>query len=1024
MRPIRLVIDGLACFRDRQEIDFSALDLFAISGPTGAGKSTILDAIVLALYGNVPRVDTGDRAQMIAASRDRASVVLEFAAGPDRYRIARTLKRRGASAVGLERIEASGGAVSLGDQVRIVDSKIEEILGLDVEAFKQAVVLPQGEFAAFLQAVPGDRRRMLQSLLRLEVYERMRAQALRVATDRKNAIDTTTGLLDHEYAGVSAEALAGLEVRVAGSGRQLEALRQQRTDAESTLTVVRARHEKSRVLDKAEAAIRSLEARADEMARAGEALARARRAAETLPTIGEAERAAKEAETARVKAAKSAAENQAARVAADAKAAALRDAEAAMAAVPQLRERIETLNRMVGRLPELKRLEGEIARQAKAIAALVAEGTRLGRAIEDATATQKAERAALARAAADASASGYDAAEESLLSGLRGRASALSADRRSLAEATSRLDRDRAALEAARSQAKSLGDAARKSREAADVARRESEAAEARLHAAHRMDAANGLRHSLVAGEACPVCEQTVARPPAAALTPEVEAAARERAVTKERFDSAEAAARQAETAHTRAEAAFAAANAALETGEQGALGLARRIEAQAAALLDALGDRRPESALIVEAWIEERATRLAAARDAHTRAQDERRRAEHAIELAKAAEATSVAALAEKDASRIALESELRSTREQLASLRAEITAVVESGDPATEVARIQASVTSLEATRKRAAEEAAPAGLRLSAAAETERLHAEAAKAAAAAAVERLRIRDAKLSEAGFANPAEATAARLEPSVMKAREDAIDAWERDRHATQARIAELKNDLGEGRVSDAELQAAVRRCDETTAKADAATRQSAELEASAIRMKERLERSIAMRTRLLADEAEHRVYDRLATDLKGDRFQAYVLEEAFSELVQGASTRLLSLTGERYSLLFRDDQILVVDNDNAGETRISDTLSGGETFLASLSLALELSAQVQRAAGAVNLDSLFIDEGFGTLDPETLALVAETIQGLQAGGRMVGIITHIPELRDEFAQQILVTKHEGFSTVAVRAGT
>ena len=164
----------------------------------------------------------------------------------------------------------------------------------------------------------------------------------------------------------------------------------------------------------------------------------------------------------------------------------------------------------------------------------------------------------------------------------------------------------------------------------------------------------------------------------------------------------------------------------------------------------------------------------------------------------------------------------------------------------------------------------------------------------------------------------------------------------------------------------------------------------------------------------------------RTRQDLNGypdDQFQAYVLEEAFSELVQGASTRLLSLTGERYSLLFSDDQILVVDNDNAGETRISDTLSGGETFLASLSLALELSAQVQRAAGAVNLDSLFIDEGFGTLDPETLALVAETIQGLQAGGRMVGIITHIPELRDEFGQQILVTKHEGFSTVEVRAG-
>jgi exonuclease SbcC len=175
------------------------------------------------------------------------------------------------------------------------------------------------------------------------------------------------------------------------------------------------------------------------------------------------------------------------------------------------------------------------------------------------------------------------------------------------------------------------------------------------------------------------------------------------------------------------------------------------------------------------------------------------------------------------------------------------------------------------------------------------------------------------------------------------------------------------------------------------------------------------------MRAELETEEQALRIYNQLAGDLRSDKFQAYVLEEAFTELVQGASVRLMSLTGERYSLLFRDGDILVVDNDNAGETRISATLSGGETFLTSLSLALELSDQVQRAAGAVHLDSLFIDEGFGTLDPDTLALVSDTIQSLRVGGRVVGIITHIPELRDEFAQQIIVTKHQGFSTVEVR---
>jgi DNA repair protein SbcC/Rad50 len=188
--------------------------------------------------------------------------------------------------------------------------------------------------------------------------------------------------------------------------------------------------------------------------------------------------------------------------------------------------------------------------------------------------------------------------------------------------------------------------------------------------------------------------------------------------------------------------------------------------------------------------------------------------------------------------------------------------------------------------------------------------------------------------------------------------------------------------------------------------------------------MKQRLERSRELRLQLESEETALRLYDLLAGDLRSDKFQAYVLHEVFTELVQGASDRLLKLTQERYSLQYRDDEIRVVDHDNADETRISDTLSGGETFLTSLALALELSDQVQRAVGAVNLDSLFIDEGFGTLDPDTLALVSETLQGLRVGGRMVGIITHIPELRDEFAQQVIVTKHQGYSTVEVRGAS
>jgi exonuclease SbcC len=113
---------------------------------------------------------------------------------------------------------------------------------------------------------------------------------------------------------------------------------------------------------------------------------------------------------------------------------------------------------------------------------------------------------------------------------------------------------------------------------------------------------------------------------------------------------------------------------------------------------------------------------------------------------------------------------------------------------------------------------------------------------------------------------------------------------------------------------------------------------------------------------------------------------------------VAGASNRLRELN-ERYELAFTDNKFSVVDHDHGSQSRLADTLSGGETFLVSLALALELSEQVQQAAGAVRLDSLFIDEGFGTLDSETLDTVADAIESLSKTNRMVGVITHVAEL-------------------------
>ena len=158
-----------------------------------------------------------------------------------------------------------------------------------------------------------------------------------------------------------------------------------------------------------------------------------------------------------------------------------------------------------------------------------------------------------------------------------------------------------------------------------------------------------------------------------------------------------------------------------------------------------------------------------------------------------------------------------------------------------------------------------------------------------------------------------------------------------------------------------------------------------------------------------------------LGSLLRSTGFQRWLVGEALDLLVEGASDTLLRLSGRQYSLA-RDDhnEFVVVDHRNADERRSAKTLSGGETFQASLALALALADQlsVLSAEGGAKLESIFLDEGFGTLDPETLATVADTIESLGSDERMVGVVTHVRELADRIPVRYEVAKSARTSTV------
>jgi exonuclease SbcC len=205
MRPLRLDLEGFTSFRDKLSVDFSDLDLFAITGPTGAGKSSIIDALVFALYGQVPRVGD-DYKQLISHGADRLSVLLEFEVGPERYRIARTARRAGASKQRLEQLEGEE-AQPLADKAREIRARIEEILGLDYDGFTRAVVLPQGQFDEFLKGEPKERRKILVSLLGLGVYDAMQKLANQRGSDARKEARFVAEQLERDFADANPETL-------------------------------------------------------------------------------------------------------------------------------------------------------------------------------------------------------------------------------------------------------------------------------------------------------------------------------------------------------------------------------------------------------------------------------------------------------------------------------------------------------------------------------------------------------------------------------------------------------------------------------------------------------------------------------------------------------------------------------------------------------------------------------------------------------------------------------------------------
>ncbi|MEV8318548.1 SMC family ATPase [Streptomyces sp. NPDC059900] len=1023
MRLHRLRITAFGPFGTTQDIDFddlSAAGLFLLHGPTGAGKTSVLDAVCYGLYGSVPgpRQGSGQGVTLRsdhAESGTRTEVCLELTVAGRRLEVTRQPpwerpKKRGTGTTTekaqswlreYETGEAGqpGTWKDLSRSHQEVGEEITQLLGMSKEQFCQVVLLPQGDFARFLRADAEARGKLLGRLFDTRRFAAVEQRLAEQRREAEGAVREGDGELladAHRMQQAAGDALDGAQSPLPDlspgdpgladavlawaavartSAREQHAIAGCALDAaESAQAAAGRRLDGVRELDSLQRRFALARERADRLReRAGEhrerqsRMERARKAETVAPALGL--RRATEEEHRRASDDEARARGHLPATFADSGSSGL--AAAARKAAEELGG-LESARRAEQRLAQLRTERTSLEREERADDELLREAAGW-------LDSWAASKAALQER--------IDSAQEAAT-----RAEHLAGQ---LEPAQGRLDaarrRDGLAQEATAAYERTL------------TARESSTAAHEHwltLKEQRLTGIAAELAAGLADGAPCAVCGATEHPAPAPKDAGHVDRATEE---------SALAAYRRAEERRTQDERQLGEVREALAAARAAALGSSGNDSTGGEPADPAEGPSVERLAATVEKLRAEHAGARGGASALHASrealAQAER---EHDRRVAVQQEA------AVRAASRTTLRDSL--DREQ-AGLEEELT-------------RARGASGSVAARASQLERQAA--------------LLTEAAEAARAAddTAQRLKDADARLADAafraGFDTPGEAAEALLDDARHRELQHRIDEWRNEEAAVRSLLVEpdaaaaAEQPPADVRAAQEAAEHAGRRTRAAASALDAASRCCAELDRLS-------ERSAAGARRLAPLRAEYDRVARLAGLAAGTsadnerkmRLESYVLAARLEQVAAAATARLRRMSSGRYTLVHSDDRTgrgrsglgLHVVDAWTGRERDTSTLSGGETFFASLALALGLADVVTDEAGGVRLDTLFIDEGFGSLDDQTLDEVLDVLDSLRERDRSVGIVSHVADLRRRVHAQLWVEKGRAGSVVRRRGG-